>query len=173
MMKVLFALAALVVTKTDGGMNRVATVNVEQSTLGRVVDIACEGEPVFTVFRLADPVRIVIDIARGDVSKLDGPIEVGDGVIGDIATAQFADDRHALGRLIIGLDKAFDYEVKQAGKHIRVTVRAASPVAPPLVRANVTPAAQKLAAAKLETEKAAQRKRANTSGDDADDAYME
>jgi type IV pilus assembly protein PilQ len=104
-------------------LNKISAVNVEATSSGRVVDIACEKEPVFTVFRLADPVRIVIDVARGDVSKLDGPIEIDDGVLGDIAVAQFSDDRNALGRLIIGLDKAFDYEVKQNGTHVRVAVR--------------------------------------------------
>ena len=104
-------------------LNRVQKVNVEKTDLGRVVDIACDSDPVFTVFRLADPVRIVIDIARGDVSKLDGPIEIDDGVVGDIGVAQFSDDRNALGRLIIGLDKAYDYEVKGNGTHVKVTVR--------------------------------------------------
>src|SRR5262245_31977480 len=84
--------------KTDPAfaVNKVIKVTVSPVAIGRVVDIACEADPVFTVFRLVDPVRLVIDVARGDVSKLDGPIEVGDGVVGDIGTAQFADDRHAL-----------------------------------------------------------------------------
>ncbi len=116
-------------------LNRVQKVRVERTDVGRIVDIACEGEPVFTVFRLSDPVRIVIDIARGDVSKLDGPIEVDDGVVGDIAVAQFSDDRNALGRLIIGLEKAFDYEVKASGGHVRVAVRADGGPSPlPLAR---------------------------------------
>ncbi len=163
------SLPARVQAKTqEQKLNRVQKVNVERTDLGRSIDIVCDSDPVFTVFRLSDPMRIVIDIARGDVSKLDGPIEIDDGMVGDIAVAQFSDDRNALGRLIIGLDKNYDYEVKGSGSHVRVSVRGeatmpavakatkdnktiASPVAAKTEAKKPEPVAAKTEVAKVET----------------------
>ena len=60
---------------------QVSTIDVEGDQQQRTVRIRTGAKPTFTVFKLSDPMRVVIDISGGDVSSLDGPMAVEDGVI--------------------------------------------------------------------------------------------
>lgn len=108
---------------TTSGSNEVKQVRVEKDGSNRIVHIETEREPAFTVFRLNDPMRLVIDIARGSVAQIDAPIDINDGVVGEIAKAQFADGKNLLGRLVIGFEHTVDYEVKGTPNGIRLMVR--------------------------------------------------
>lgn len=113
--------------------NEVREVRVERNGDNRVIHIATDREPAFTVFRLNDPMRLVIDIARGSVAHIDAPIDVNDGVVTEIAKAQFADGKNLLGRLVIGFEHTVDYEVKGTPSGIRLMVRDTQTV-PPVAR---------------------------------------
>jgi type IV pilus assembly protein PilQ len=108
-------------------VTEVTAVRVESDGASRTIHILTQGEPAFTVFRMSDPMRIVIDVARGSVAKLDSPIEINDGVVTAVATQQFSDGKTVLGRLMIAFEHNVDYEVKAVGNEIRVLARDNSP----------------------------------------------
>ena len=105
--------------------NVVKGVRVSGSGDTRDVIIETATEPTFTVFRLSDPMRVVIDVSGGDISKLDGPVMVDDGVVTQVATQQFNSDGFTIGRLIVGFNHDVSYDVKAEGTSI--IVRSGSP----------------------------------------------
>ncbi|MEC9465321.1 MAG: AMIN domain-containing protein [Myxococcota bacterium] len=90
---------------------QVSTIDVEGDQQQRTVRIRTGAKPTFTVFKLSDPMRVVIDISGGDVSSLDGPMAVEDGVIDQIATRQFSSGGLYVGRVIIGFVHSVFYNV--------------------------------------------------------------
>ena len=124
------SLMALFARGASAGANpvtEVTAVKVDSDGTNRTIHIVTQGDPAFTVFRMSDPMRIVIDVARGSVAKLDSPIEIGDGVVTAVATQQFSDGKTVLGRLVISFEHNVDYEVKAVGNEIRVLARDNTP----------------------------------------------
>src|SRR5689334_19912510 len=101
------ALAAPAVHADDGPdaappHNRVSAVRIVRDGAETRVRIEASRTPVFSVYTLHDPLRLVIDLSQGDVSRLETPIDVDDGVVGKIVTAQYGEGKRAIGRVIIG-----------------------------------------------------------------------
>jgi len=121
--------------------NHLLNITVETQESSRIIHIACEHTPVYTIFRLKDPMRLVIDIANGDTSKIQGPIEVNDGILSEISKAQFTNRKTTLGQVIVGFARIVDYEVKDHANEVVVTVAAsaANTPAPPQPASTVTP----------------------------------
>lgn len=170
------ALVPAASAKSNAVKNVVKGVRVAGDGEMRDVIIETAGEPTFTVFRLSDPMRVVIDISGGDISKLDGPVKIDDGVVTQVAVQQFNSDGFSIGRLIVGFNHDVSYDVKAEGTSI--VVRSASPgmrieraVPPPSAPADLG-AKDRLEAAKREAaalaEKAtAERRAADAAADTA------
>ncbi|WP_242342625.1 type IV pilus secretin PilQ [Anaeromyxobacter terrae] len=98
------------------------------------IEVAIQGNrpPSYTVFKLQDPPRLVVDLAGADVSKLASPVAVKKGGVAEITTAQYQDDRNAVGRVIVALDAARPYEVTPRGDAVvvRVLAEGAKPSSP-------------------------------------------
>ena len=88
------------------------------------VEVAIRGSraPSYTVFKLQDPPRLVVDVAGGDVSSIASPIRVDKGGVAAVSTAQYQDERASVGRVVIGLDSANRYEVTPRGDSVIVKV---------------------------------------------------
>jgi type IV pilus assembly protein PilQ len=95
-----FAVQKIEVTKTETGPR-----------------VAIEGSKSFeyTVFRLSDPLRVVIDLPRAQLGRLAGPMEVRDGTIGVIQNRQIDDPKKRGARIEIGLDQLVEYDVVSEG----------------------------------------------------------
>lgn len=117
--------ASLASAKSSAVKNMVRGVRVAGGGETRDVIIETATEPTFTVFRLSDPMRVVIDVSGGDISKLDGPVKIDDGVVTQVAVQQFNSDGFSIGRLIVGFNHDVSYDVKAEGSSI--VVRASSP----------------------------------------------
>src|SRR5512137_631798 len=91
---------------------------------GGAVEVEVRGTtaPSYTVFKLQDPSRLVLDLAGADVSGVSSPIRVDRGGVGAVTTAQFQDDRSGVGRVVIGLDAGARYEVAPRGDAVVVKV---------------------------------------------------
>ncbi len=100
--------------------NSIKSVRVVGTGDSRDVVIETALEPTFTVFRLSDPMRVVIDVSGGDIGKLDGPVSVDDGVVTTVAVQQFNADGFSIGRLIVGFNHDVSYDVKAEGTSIIV-----------------------------------------------------
>ncbi len=117
--------------------NAIRSIDVAEQ--GGAVELAIRGSrpPSYTVFKLQDPPRLVVDLAGADVTAVASPVQVGKGGVLAVSTAQYKDERSTVGRVIVALDGARRYEVLERGES--VVVRVLSPEAP--ATAAVTPPA--------------------------------
>ncbi len=100
-----FAVQKIEVTKTETGPR-----------------VVIEGSKSFeyTVFRLSDPLRVVIDLPRAQLGRLSGPMEVRDGTIGVIQNRQIDDPKRRGARIEIGLDQLVEYDVISEGNALYI-----------------------------------------------------
>ena len=112
------------------------------------LELAIQGSrpPSYSVFKLQDPQRLVIDLAGADVSALASPVPVGKAGVVSVATAQYKDQRNTVGRVVLTLDGTPRYEVTPRGDAVVIRfasgeAAAAAPAAP------AVPAAQPAAVA--------------------------
>src|SRR6516165_7733707 len=96
--------AALVVTAparaADANANAIHGIDVAQRD--GAIEIAIKGSraPSYTVFRLQDPPRLVVDLAGADVSAVSAPVKVGQGGVATVSAAQYADEHASVGRVV-------------------------------------------------------------------------
>jgi len=125
---------------------------VEVADRGGAVELAIQGSrpPSYTVFKLQDPPRLVVDLADADVTAVASPVPVGRGGVVSVTTAQYRDERSAVGRVIVALDGPHAYDVAPRGQGIVIRVlpegtaaqgaASAPPPAPGVVAAAPPPA---------------------------------
>ena len=161
-------LAAVMITTPASGQstlkNSIEGIEIGGSKDYRTVTIHTQSKPTFTVFRLSDPMRVVVDISGGDLSKIDGPLEVEDGIIEHIALRQFRSQGFFVGRIVVGFAQTQTYNVTTEGN--AVVVRAGDAPRGPLERMSPPPAApvdraaaKRFELAKMQAEQAANQAR--------------
>lgn len=106
--------------------------------------------PTFTVFKLDDPARLVIDLASSDVSAIRGPRD-GAGPMAGVTVSQFSDESSSVGRVVIALKEDVAHEVRADGDRLVVALRAkpetaASAPVPAQASAALPPGATTIAA---------------------------
>ena len=113
----------------------------------------------FTVFKLAEPSRLVIDLAGADVTAVAPGINLQSGLVKGVTAAQFDDSGRHVGRLVVVLDGDARYDVKASGNDLLVDVGAERAQAPANTGAaladNSVPAAAQTAAPVAAAEPAA------------------
>ncbi len=104
--------------------NAIQAIDVVEQ--GGAIELAIRGSrpPSYTVFKLQDPPRLVIDLAGADVTAVASPVQVGKGGVLAVSTAQYKDERSTVGRVIVALDGARRYEVQERGEAVVVRVLA-------------------------------------------------
>jgi type IV pilus assembly protein PilQ len=108
-------------------VNRVASVEVD----GPRVVVHGSARPDFTVFKLADPARLVVDLAAADVTQASAPAAVHKDGIAGISVAQFDEGQGRVGRVVIALEGDARYDVAARGNDLVVTLAAAAAAARP------------------------------------------
>ncbi|MGC4122296.1 MAG: type IV pilus secretin PilQ [Myxococcales bacterium] len=102
-------------------VNVVQGLEVTGDEKGAQVVIAGNHAPTFTVFRLADPARVVVDLAGADVSAVRGPRD-GKGPVTGVAVSQFSDDKTAVGRVVVAIADEARYDVRAVGDSVVIAV---------------------------------------------------
>ena len=87
-----------------GAANVIQGIGVSDAAGGVELEIRGTRAPSYTVFKLQDPPRLVVDLAGADVSALSAPVAVGKGGVREVTTAQYQDERSAVGRVIVALE---------------------------------------------------------------------
>ena len=142
--------AAAQANAATGAGNRIT--GVELSTGGKLA-IHGTGKPSFTVFKLADPPRLVVDLAGADITAVASPLELRQGGVLGVTTAQFDEAGVHVARVVIALAGDVRYDAVAAGNDLIVQVgEPASAPAPrstdrALAKAAPAPAAPSPAAA--------------------------
>jgi len=140
---VLWGALAVLGRASAAEQNVIRAIDVSERDGG--VELAIQGTraPSYTVFKLQDPPRLVVDLAGADVSQVASPVEVGKAGVVAVSTAQYKDERSAVGRVIVALEGPRRYEVAPKGDAVVVRVlpaAAASAAAGPLPEGTATAA---------------------------------
>ncbi len=102
-------------------LNVLRELRLEPTATGARLLVTGSRPPVFTVFRLSGPDRLVIDMAASDASAVRGARD-GQGPILGINVSQFTDSTASVGRLLVTLREAKSYDVKADGDQLVVSV---------------------------------------------------
>ncbi|ACL64036.1 type IV pilus secretin PilQ [Anaeromyxobacter dehalogenans 2CP-1] len=121
--------------------NVIRGIEVGQREGALELEIRGSRAPSYSVFKLQDPPRLVVDLAGADVSGVGSPIQVGKAGVLAVSTAQYKDERSAVGRVIIALDGARRYDVAPRGDAVVVRVLEAETAGAPAAAAASSPAA--------------------------------
>lgn len=78
--------------------------------------------PAFTVFKLADPERLVIDLAGSDVTAIRGARD-GIALMSGVTVSQFSDESSSVGRIVIALKEEVAHDVHVDGNRLIVTLK--------------------------------------------------
>ncbi len=143
---------ALVASLTAAGataaeLNTLTRVEVKQTPKGAQVVVAGSKAPTFTVFRMSDPDRLVVDVSSADASAVRGHHD-GRGPVSGVVASQFSDDRASVARLLVALNHASQYDVRSDGTRVVISVDGVS--AAPMTVATAAPAPEKLSSPAVE-----------------------
>jgi type IV pilus assembly protein PilQ len=110
-------------------------IETRSAGAGREIVIHTSKEPTFSVFRLSDPIRVLVDVNDARMERPIDLMKIKDGVLRYISTNTFADESSAIVRVEIALEQQAEYRVRAEGSSIIVTLegaatneKAASPV---------------------------------------------
>lgn len=123
-MRSLSLVCALLSTAAFAG-NAMTEVKVTPSAKGVDVTVKCASAPVFNVFRLKDPDRLVVDVSNANVDAIVGHHD-GLGPVTGVVASQFSDDKAQVGRLLLGLANASRYDVKAIDSGLVISIEGAA-----------------------------------------------
>ncbi len=119
--------------------NVLREVRLEATSSGARVVVTGSRPPVFTVFRLGGPDRLVVDVTSADATAVRGARE-GRGPIGGINVSQFTDSSSSVGRVLVTLREAKSYDVKAEGNVLLISVLGQGAASAPLAGTAPPPA---------------------------------
>ncbi|MBK7860390.1 MAG: type IV pilus secretin PilQ [Archangiaceae bacterium] len=102
-------------------VNALKGIEVLKTANGGQVVVTGTKAPIFTVFRLGEPDRLVVDVTGADVAAVVGHRD-GVGPIAGVVASQFTNERSNVGRVLIALDGATRYDVKADGARLLISV---------------------------------------------------
>lgn len=104
-------------------LNALKDLQVKSTGAGAQVIVSGSRAPTFTVFRLSDPDRLVVDLSGADASGIKGHHD-GTGPVAGVVASQFSDERASVGRVLVALDHASQYDVRADGTKVVIAVDA-------------------------------------------------
>ncbi|QSQ13534.1 type IV pilus secretin PilQ [Myxococcus landrumensis] len=128
-------------------LNTLRDVAVSRTGSGAQVVVTGTRPPTFTVFRLSSPERLVVDLSSADATGIKGHHD-GSGPVAGVVASQFSDERASVGRVLLALDKASQYDVRADGNRVVISVdgaeaKLAEPAPAPVATAPAAPSAVK------------------------------
>lgn len=125
-MKSALLFAGLLASSAFGASENALTgVSVAPTAGGVEVTVRCSQPPVFNVFRLKDPDRLVVDVSNAKVDGIKGHHD-GAGPVAGIVASQFADSNAQVARLLLGLNEASRYDVKAVDSTLVISIDSAA-----------------------------------------------
>src|SRR5437762_2620210 len=111
----------LVCTLGAADLNALKGIEVLKTPAGAQVVVTGSKAPIFTVFRLGEPDRLVVDVSSADAAQIVGHKD-GSGPVAGVMASQFTNDKSSVGRVLIALEGATKYDVKAEGNRLLVSV---------------------------------------------------
>ena len=112
-------------------INKVNSFDISEGEAGTLIRIKGSSVPTFSVFKLADPPRLFVDLSHSQLAGGEGEVRaVGNGVISQVALIGVEDSSQAMTRVIIGFEQAAHYDVRADGNDVLVFIDGESRRAP-------------------------------------------
>lgn len=108
--------------KETARLNTVSALKVQEREDGTYIRIRGSNVPTFSVFKLADPPRLFVDISNSTSPKPGLNSRVQNGVISQVAVMGTRDNAQELTRVIIGFDQMAHYDVRTEGHDVVVFI---------------------------------------------------
>ncbi len=137
-MKSALLFAGLLATSAFAGGNALTAVSIAPTGGGVDITVKCAQPPVFNVFRLKEPDRLVVDVSNGSVDAIKGHHE-GAGPVTGIVASQFSDAKAEVGRLLLGLANARRYDVRAVDNTLVISIEGEPVAEAPVATAPVVP----------------------------------
>ncbi|MHB8420103.1 MAG: type IV pilus secretin PilQ [Myxococcales bacterium] len=102
--------------------DRVREIETRPTPNGGVVVLHGTRAPVFSVFRLSSPDRIVVDLAGADVSAASAPKKTGVPGLSAVSAVQFQRGDSRVGRVILEAAASVRYDVRVEGNDVLVAL---------------------------------------------------
>ena len=107
-----------------GEISTISSVNVDDNAEDMtLINIQGSGQLNPNVFKLTDPLRVIVDFTDTQLGDITGPIAVNNGTINEITLSQFDDVTSSLTRVVIGFDTTVDYDVVPQDNSLTIKVR--------------------------------------------------
>ncbi len=133
-MKMPWAILALILVLGGcAGPSSQMRTSVEEAAVARVLSVTGEDLPdrvrltiegtaplAYTVFRLSEPLRLIVDLADTDVTSLGEEIAVSLGNVSSVEAIQFDEEAGRIGRLEVALVELWDYETSRVDNSVIV-----------------------------------------------------
>ncbi len=107
------------------GQTRVESIGVVGD--GNAVLIETTGPVKYTVFKLMDPPRLIVDLPGVSLEKITSPMVINNRYLRTINASSYGGDGRQIGRLVMTLQEGTAHEVKSGENSILVTLRRDSP----------------------------------------------
>jgi len=107
---------------TAQGVNQVATLDVKQQQKGTYLRLKSSQTPSFSVFKLRDPLRLVVDVSNSVLQSNESTQQVNNGVVSRVALLESREDGRPRVRLIVGFETAAHYDVRTEGDEVVIFV---------------------------------------------------
>ena len=155
-----------------GASHKATSLEVSEGPKGTMIRIRGAGVPTFSVFKLAAPARLFVDISNSAPGQdaPGGPTLVNNGVVSQVAMLAVRDAGQPVTRIIIGFEHAAHYDVRAEGGDVVVFIdgskrHSTSPAPQPqddlvLERAKVEAARQELERTRATLEDSQQERQA-------------
>ncbi len=102
-------------------LNTLTDLKVLPTASGTQVVVRGNRAPTFTVFRLNDPDRLVLDISGADATVIRGH-HPGAGPVSGVVASQFSDGSSTVGRVLVGLARDAKYDVRADGDRVVISI---------------------------------------------------
>jgi len=97
-------------------------VTVEQETSDTLIKLSGKGKLDYSLFRLSDPQRLIVDFSYCKQGELPDLTEVNDGLINMITANEFKNGDREIVRVMVGLDRETDFTVSETAEGVVLRV---------------------------------------------------
>ncbi len=116
------------VKPTLEGANSIQNITINEIDDSTEIIISGATPPVYTVFKLIEPLRLVVDMGNTSKGLAESSYEVNNGVINVINVSESGEETGSLfTRIEIGLDKPMKYETVVSGNDLNVRISKTEP----------------------------------------------
>ncbi len=103
-----------------GDKNIIGNIDISDQSNATIITIEGSLPPVYTIFKMTNPLRIAVDLNNVDISEVSKKLAIDNGVINKITVNKGKGSNN--GRIEIGLDKLVDYNSSVQGSNLIINV---------------------------------------------------